>query len=241
MRGEGRGEREVGRVGFGNESGAHAKASEVYLRRGEHDGAVRIAQGKAVHSGDMLVRGPWRRVNNEIVQLSPVHVAKERLDEACDMYKRKQLPTSVLYTRSDIHCNFMDNPALDRTVFLRPSPNDSVTALEHEPRRYHCQVILPVHGRHSQVRPAHLLPCNRKSDMRRTSQTLAADFSSPNSATIITSHLFLFVQVWVPSTPRMRGMLGPQMSTSSIPTCRSLEASGGWRVSELRVCTDIIL
>lgn len=57
----------------------NAKALPQYLGRSDHEGPQRAVGAQCLHSGHVLVRGPWWCVHNQVVQLSPGHIRHELL------------------------------------------------------------------------------------------------------------------------------------------------------------------
>lgn len=56
---------------------------EQYLGRGDHKGPQGTVGAQGIHHGHVLVRGPWGRVHNQVVQLPPGHIGHKLLYQRC--------------------------------------------------------------------------------------------------------------------------------------------------------------
>lgn len=56
---------------------------EQYLGCGDHEGPQGTVGAQGVHHGHVLIRGPWGRVHNQVVQLPPGHVGHKLLYQRC--------------------------------------------------------------------------------------------------------------------------------------------------------------
>lgn len=54
-----------------------------YLGRGDHESPQGVVGAQGIHCGHVLVRGPWGRVHNQVVQLPPGHVRHKLLYQRC--------------------------------------------------------------------------------------------------------------------------------------------------------------
>ena len=66
------------------EEGAWPRERPPYLGRSDHEGPQGTVGAQGVHGGHVLVRGSWRRVYDQVVQLPPGHVRHELLYECCE-------------------------------------------------------------------------------------------------------------------------------------------------------------
>lgn len=56
----------------------------AHLRSGDDHCPIDVCRGQVLNNREVLIRRPRRGVHNEVVHLSPVHVAEELLDHACE-------------------------------------------------------------------------------------------------------------------------------------------------------------
>lgn len=66
-----------------SDSGTARVRAPAHLRRGDDHRPIDVCRGQVLDDREVLVRRPRRGVHNEVVNLSPVHVAEELLDHAC--------------------------------------------------------------------------------------------------------------------------------------------------------------
>ncbi len=49
----------------------------VHLWGGDDDGSIDASAAEILHDGQMLIRCSWRRVYDQIIQFSPVHIPQK--------------------------------------------------------------------------------------------------------------------------------------------------------------------
>mmetsp|Transcript_32810 Transcript_32810/g.83279 ORF Transcript_32810/g.83279 Transcript_32810/m.83279 type:complete len:385 (-) Transcript_32810:114-1268(-) len=131
------------------------------LRGGDDDGAVRLrARAQALRDGDVLVGGAGRCVHHQVVQLAPVHVLEELLDQPV---LARSAPDDRL-----VRVGQHEADGHDGQVVLHVHGRPAHSALVH---------LLPLQPQHLgytgpadvDVEQAHLLAlrCERKRELRR--------------------------------------------------------------------------